>query len=286
MRALIAAIAAALALPVVASAQNFLGAWQITQSTSPLTNATSISAQVESTELLSNQIGQPEHAALVMSCTEGQLAFFVSWPRVVSHDTESALLQMPETLALNKVDDGKIKTDFWVISDSGTGAGSFDNIGAPRLIASISAGKRYVVRLGGQDASFDIHGADIVAAWLSAACKTKIAGVTPAEPPSAAFKTTTAALTAGAEPPRFGVYGMAITETVAKAMGLPATSGILIVTVVPGSVAARSGFEARGTSSPNLPELRRLTSRRSKPLPKPCRTVRQSTSLSYDGARR
>ena len=118
------------------------------------------SPTVDSNEELSNQIGQPERARLVMRCQEGVLAFWSAWPQVLSHDGESILLSMPETMVAYKTDDNRIRNDFWVISDDGTAAGSFDNVGAPKLINKLAGASQFVIGIRktvAQDASFDIN---------------------------------------------------------------------------------------------------------------------------------
>jgi hypothetical protein len=170
-----------------AKAAEIVGAWTVTERTSPLTNITSVTATVESDEELQNQIDQPGKAVLVIKCNEMQLGFYVEWPRVLSHDDDSIFLHLPETTASFKVDDGPIRTDSWVISDDGTAAGSFDDIGSPKLIQMVVGGKRFVVRLSGQDASFDIDGVNDVVSRIAAACRTRFAGLSgPAPAPGAA----------------------------------------------------------------------------------------------------
>ena len=156
-----------------ASADETIGAWTVSDRVSPLTGVTSISAQTVSTQDLVDPAGQPERARLVMACYEGTLSFFAAWPEVLRIGTTSLLAKLPEATVRYRLDGGPIKDDAWVISNDGAAAGSFDNVGAPRLIAALSGGRQLVLRMTGrgpQDAVFPIDGVDAVAAKLRAAC--------------------------------------------------------------------------------------------------------------------
>src|ERR1700761_6150459 len=91
-----------------AAANEQVGAWSVSEKVSPLTNATAVTATVDSAEQLANQVGQPERAQLVMRCQEGTLALYVAWPQVLDREGESILLQLPETMVLYKTDNQPI----------------------------------------------------------------------------------------------------------------------------------------------------------------------------------
>ena len=85
-----------------ATAQETSGRWQVREVISPLTGAKTYSASVASNETLLNQIEQPDHAALVLRCREGVMAVYVAWPQVLSHDSETFVLSLPETMVFTR----------------------------------------------------------------------------------------------------------------------------------------------------------------------------------------
>ena len=157
--------------------------WDVQETVSPLTGAKTLSARTASSTPLLNQIDQPGEAALVLRCQEGVRAAYVVWPQVLQAPFHSLLLNLPEAMVQRKLDDGPITTDFWVVSSAGTSAGSFDNAGAPKIMANLHGAKRLVVRMQGlvqQDAVFDITGVDQVIERVEATCGGKlVAAVSP-----------------------------------------------------------------------------------------------------------
>lgn len=150
-----------------------VGTWTITETVSPLTNAKTLSASTSSTEPLLNQLDLPQPATLVLRCREGTRAAYVAWPQILSTPLRSYLLSLPQTVVLKKLDDGPVISDAWVVSDSLTSAGAFDNLGAPKILATLQGAKRLVVRMSGQieqDAVFDLTGVDEVIGRVESVC--------------------------------------------------------------------------------------------------------------------
>lgn len=150
--------------------------WQILEQTSPLTGARSVSALTQSTNEISNSLGYPERASLVMRCGEGGLVIYVNWTEVVNRDGEN-VAGAPKTLAIWRRDDGKLESNFWDISSTGTAAGEFKHKNATRLISSLMGTHKLAVRLSGrmtQDAGFDLTGVDAVASKVAAACGVRL----------------------------------------------------------------------------------------------------------------
>jgi hypothetical protein len=179
------ALAIGLSSPLYAAPADEAGAWKVTRSVSPLTDAQAVSAQLDSTETLANMIGRPEKASLVLRCRDGVVAVYVIWPEVLSHDSSSALLNRPESLVLKRIDGGKITAEYWDISEDGAAAGAFASPGALKLLSSIEPAKKLVVRMSGvttQDASFDLLGIEPVATEIRTTC-----GAVRPKAPDAAF---------------------------------------------------------------------------------------------------
>jgi hypothetical protein len=167
--------ALALALPAAAAAQTTApdtGHWEVMNQTSPLTGARTVAASIASTNQLANMLGYAERASLVIRCGEGGLAVYVNWPQVVSRDGEN-VWGSPKTMASWRIDEGKIKVNFWDISSTGTAAGEFKQKNAAKLLASLFGARRLAVRLTGQqtqDAAFDLSGIDKIARDTALAC--------------------------------------------------------------------------------------------------------------------
>lgn len=150
--------------------------WQILEQTSPLTGVRSVSALNQSTNEISNSLGYPERALLVMRCGEGGLVIYVNWTEVVNRDGEN-FAGAPKTLAIWRRDDGKLESNFWDISSTGTAAGEFKHKNATRLISSLMGTHKLAVRLSGrmtQDAGFDLTDVDAVASKVAAACGVRL----------------------------------------------------------------------------------------------------------------
>lgn len=149
-------------------------AWDVQESTQALTRSTTVSAVLEADAPVLNMIGQYEKPALILRCQEGTLAAYIAWPQVL--DT-SVLSSGDSTLMWWRVDDSKIKTDFWSVSDSGTGTGMFSTGKAEKLMDRLLGAHELAVRFSGtstQDASFTLGEFDTVAARVAAACGVKL----------------------------------------------------------------------------------------------------------------
>jgi hypothetical protein len=150
------------------------GGWRITEDSSPLTNATSVSAIIDSSNELLNMLGRSERASLVLRCKEQALVAYVTWPEVVNHDSDN-FAGLPKTWAIWRIDDGPLQSNFWTISNDGTAAGEFASRNAAKLIASFFTASKLAVRLSGrmtQDAGFDLTGIKEVATKVAGACGT------------------------------------------------------------------------------------------------------------------
>jgi hypothetical protein len=180
--ALISPPAAAQASPVAASTAPTpvpaLSRWEVNETSSPLTHAVSISAALDSTRPLINMIGAAENASLILRCSDRVLVLYVNWPEVVNRDGEN-FAGLPKTLAFWRIDDGKIQSNFWTISDTGTAAGEFGTRGAAKLLATFVHAHQLVVRLSGrmtQDAVFDLAGISEIAPKVAGACGVAFTG--------------------------------------------------------------------------------------------------------------
>jgi len=154
------------------------GGWEVLDGSSPLTHAVSISAIRESTKPLINTIGAGETASLVLRCSDRELVVYVNWPEVVNRDGENFAGQA-KTFAIWRIDDGKILSNFWTISDTGTAAGEFGTRGAIKLLTPLVHARQLVVRLSGrmtQDAVFDLDGIAEIAPKVTGACGVSLAG--------------------------------------------------------------------------------------------------------------
>lgn len=175
MKRVLTAIAA-LALSSAATAQpTTSGAWVITNETAALTGARTLAASLDSSNQLLNMLGHPARASLVIRCSEGGLAFYVSWPQVVSFDGKNMMGQ-PKTMAFWRIDNTKIQGNLWSRDTTGTAAGEFQSKNAGKLIASLIGAHKLAVRLTGQqtqDAEFDLAGVDKIATDVLAACGAK-----------------------------------------------------------------------------------------------------------------
>ena len=163
-------------------ADDGVGHWTISHSVAALTDLPTVSARLESTEILSNMIGAPERASLILRCKDRELAAYVSWPEFLPRDTESAFLNVPQKLVLQRIDDGTITRTLWDISSDGTAVGGFDSRNALKVLVPFEHAKKLVVRLTGrttQDATFDLEGIAEVAAQIRSACQ-----ITPATEPA------------------------------------------------------------------------------------------------------
>ena len=168
----VAAARIVLGMPNMAVAEP--GGWRVTEYKSPLTNLTTVSAVLDSSNELVNMIGRPERASLVLRCKDQDLVVYVTWPEVVNKDSENFARQ-PKTLAIWRIEDGAVQSNFWAISDDGTAAGEFASRNADKLIASIFNASKLAVRLSGrmtQDAGFGLTGFNKVATKVAGACGT------------------------------------------------------------------------------------------------------------------
>lgn len=149
-----------------------LGVWEIEESVEGLTGTKTVSALLDANAPVLNMLGNPDRASIVMRCKEGQLAFYVIWPQVLNTEFIAG-----KTVIFSRIDQQKIKTDFWDISSEGTGAGAFSTRKAARRISSLLGATEFAIRLTGmvtQDAVFNLSGFDVAAARVSAACGIKL----------------------------------------------------------------------------------------------------------------
>ena len=85
--------------------------WKVDEAVVPLTGAKSINAVRESTNTISNMIGNPDHAALFLRCSDNVLAAYVAWPQVLQ-TSMSTFGGTPQTMVLWKLDQGQIDVNF------------------------------------------------------------------------------------------------------------------------------------------------------------------------------
>lgn len=148
------------------------GAWEVNESSSPLTHAITVSAALDSTKPLINMIGTAQNASLVLRCSGRALVIYVNWPEVVNRDSENFAGQ-PKTMAAWRIDNAPIQVNLWTISDTGTAAGEFATRNAAKLLGTLVHARRLVVRLSGrmtQDAVFDLEGIGEIAPRIAGAC--------------------------------------------------------------------------------------------------------------------
>lgn len=153
------------------------GKWEIVNQSSPLTGARTISDALNSLNVLANTLGNDARASLVVRCSgESGLALFVNWTQVVRYDSTN-MMGMPKTMAIWRIDDGKVEANLWDIDSTGTAAGEFQHKNAAKFLAKIVHARKLVVRLTGrqtQDAEFDLTGIDRVGTDAAAACGVKL----------------------------------------------------------------------------------------------------------------
>ncbi|MEH3036179.1 MAG: hypothetical protein PGN23_06765 [Sphingomonas adhaesiva] len=177
MRLLIQRMLAAMAFagaltPPTASAEK-LGAWDIEETVTPLTGATSIAAVLASTQPLINSVGAAAPAGLVLRCRDGQLVAYVSWVQVLS--TISALFtSQTQTLVLWRTDQRAISANYWQVDNAFIAAGMFGTKPAVKFIEKLTGAKQLVVRMSSststQDAVFDLGDVTTVAERVSKPC--------------------------------------------------------------------------------------------------------------------
>lgn len=164
--------AALLSATVVPPAQANPGGWEVKEERSPLTNLTTVSAVLSSSNAIVNMIGRSENASLVLRCQDRTLVVYLNWAEVLNYDSSNFAGQ-PKTFAVWRIDNGVIKSNFWTIADGGTAAGEFGSRGATKLLSTLVGAKQLAVRLSGrmtQDAGFDLTGIDEVATGVAGAC--------------------------------------------------------------------------------------------------------------------
>ena len=153
------------------------GKWEIINQSSPLTGARTTGGSLDSSNMLANTLGYETRASLIVRCAgESGLAVFVGWPQVVRYDSTN-MMGMPKTMAVWRIDDGKVEANLWDIDSTGTSAGEFQHKNAVKLLAKIVYARKLVVRLTGrqtQDAEFDLTGIERVGTDAAAACGIKL----------------------------------------------------------------------------------------------------------------
>lgn len=149
------------------------GKWEIINQSSPLTGARTTGGSLASSNMLANTLGYEARASLVVRCAgESGLAVYVNWPQVVRYDSTN-MMGMPKTMAVWRIDDGKVEANLWDIDSTGTSAGEFQHKNAVKMLARIVYARKLVVRLTGrqtQDAEFDLTGIERVGTDAAAAC--------------------------------------------------------------------------------------------------------------------
>lgn len=146
--------------------------WNITEATTPLTGATSVTAILPSAQPVFNMIGQPDTALLILRCQDNVLATYISWPQVLTQDG-ATFGGRAQTMILWRLDDAPIAVNYWLRSDDGTAIGMFDTKASVKLLGPVIMAKRLTVRLRGtttQDAVFDLGDIATVAKRVTAPC--------------------------------------------------------------------------------------------------------------------
>lgn len=129
--------------------------------------APSMTASPDSVRPLSNMLGVPETATLVIRCNEGVLSTYVVWPQVLSDDVGD------QTIVQWRIDDGKIDASFWDRSSDGTTTGKFNAGGAAKILRKLTPSRKLVVRMTGtitQDGEFDLTDAAPMIAKVQQTC--------------------------------------------------------------------------------------------------------------------
>ena len=146
--------------------------WMVSDERVPLTGARALTAVLESSNELVGILGNAKRAALVVRCNSGSLAVHVNWVETVNYNGQNMMGQY-KTMAMWRIDNGKIEGNLWDIDTTFTAAGEFKNKNALKLLSRLSTAQTFVVRLSGrqtQDAEFHIDGIDQIAANTAAAC--------------------------------------------------------------------------------------------------------------------
>lgn len=172
---MLAAAIAAMLVPATIQAQEEpapASRWAVSDDRVPLTGARALTAVLESSNQLVGILGHPKRAALVVRCNSGSLAVHVNWVETVNYNGQNMMGQY-KTMAMWRIDDGKIEGNLWDIDTTFTAAGEFKNKNALKLLSRLATARTFVVRLSGrqtQDAEFHIDGINQIATNAAAAC--------------------------------------------------------------------------------------------------------------------
>lgn len=170
---IMAAVAILISIPTAAQEKPAPASrWMVSDERVPLTGARALTAVLESSNELVSILGYPKRAALVVRCNSGSLAVHVNWVETVNYDGQNMMGQY-KTMAMWRIDNGKIEGNLWDIDTTFTAAGEFKNKNALKLLSRLATARTFVVRLSGrqtQDAEFHIDGIDQIAANAAAVC--------------------------------------------------------------------------------------------------------------------
>ena len=138
--------------------------WRVSRSESKMDGTKTATYSTDSLDNLSNSIGRPEKATLVLRCKDNETDAYVSWPTILGSSSIAVLY---------KIDDGKVIKETWAPS-SGMSAAAFSKKPID-LIKKLTDGKVLIVKITpygktAEEAEFNVEGALDAMNEISKAC--------------------------------------------------------------------------------------------------------------------
>lgn len=142
------------------------GNWEFDVTISPVDGRQRVTAVLASRQQVTNSIGSPEPAFLVLRCQGRELAAYVTWPFFVASDHAAVVF----TLGISSP-----RAETWFASNDGTSVGYFDTRRARNLITRLSTERRMAIRViprfgSPRETVFAMAGIDVVAAEVLKSC--------------------------------------------------------------------------------------------------------------------
>lgn len=114
------------------------GAWSVQRGRSEIDDTPSVVLTLEADDPTESTIGLDTRATLVVRCQENTTSAYVEWDNY---------LGMDETRVEYRLDGGEARTQPWILSNQGTGAGLWNGRTAIPFLNRIENGSRLVMRV-------------------------------------------------------------------------------------------------------------------------------------------
>lgn len=155
--------AAAVSAPQAPVASVSASGWHVEDRRSQLDDAQNFTANLDSTNMLRDDVGDMEAATLFVQCEDGDLNVYVAWPPFVGSEKRKVRW---------KFDSGAVTDQTWTGAELGTATFALKPY---ELLAGLSGAKRFVIdtprpEQADVEAVFDTTGADKIVADALAAC--------------------------------------------------------------------------------------------------------------------